>query len=59
MPEDQMRVFNGQPKIEFQATTRHASGKFTCKANNGVGEPVEASIQLKIFCNAILKHTSL
>jgi hypothetical protein len=45
-----MRVFSGVPKLDFQATSRHASGQFTCKANNGVEEPVEASVQLKILC---------
>jgi hypothetical protein len=55
MTEDQIRVFDGMPKLDFQASSRHASGTYTCRANNGVGDPVEASIKLKILCKATLK----
>lgn len=56
MDADQMRVFSGLQKLDFQASSRYASGRFTCKANNEVGEPVEASVQLKILCKTIFNH---
>ncbi|XP_059480499.1 protein amalgam-like [Neocloeon triangulifer] len=46
---DELKMLGTVPKVEFRATTRHAAGRFTCVANNGVGEPVSASTRLKIL----------
>ncbi|CAB3370971.1 Hypothetical predicted protein [Cloeon dipterum] len=46
---DEMKILGSVPKIDFRATSRHAAGRFTCQANNGVGEPVSTSTQLKIL----------
>lgn len=40
--------------LRFSADNRNLSGRYTCVANNGIGEPAEAHIDLRIRCECIL-----
>nr|CAD7570175.1 unnamed protein product [Timema californicum] len=46
---DEMQLLDHRPRLRFRADDRQLSGTYTCVAINGVGEPANATIQLRIF----------
>lgn len=54
-----MQLLDNRPMLRFQAHTRHLAGLYQCIAINGVGSPVTATIQLRIFCEYKFKNCVL
>nr|CAD7398014.1 unnamed protein product [Timema cristinae] len=46
---DEMQLLDHRPRLRFRADDRQLSGTYTCVAINGVGEPANATIQLRIL----------
>nr|CAD7414210.1 unnamed protein product [Timema poppensis] len=44
-----MQLLDHRPRLRFRADDRQLSGTYTCVAINGVGEPANATIQLRIL----------
>nr|CAD7432921.1 unnamed protein product [Timema monikensis] len=49
---DEMQLLDHRPRLRFRADDRQLSGTYTCVAINGVGEPANATIQLRILCKS-------
>lgn len=45
-----MKLLDERSKLKFRADNRSMSGKYTCIADNGIGEPASATIDLRILC---------
>lgn len=43
-------LLDERSKLRFHADNRSMSGRYTCVANNGIGEPAMATIDLRIRC---------
>nr|CAD7441440.1 unnamed protein product [Timema bartmani] len=46
---DEMQLLDHRPRLRFRADDRQLSGTYTCVAINGVGEPANATIHLRIL----------
>nr|CAD7458708.1 unnamed protein product [Timema tahoe] len=49
---DEMQLLDHRPRLRFRADDRQLSGTYTCVAINGVGEPANATIHLRILCES-------
>ncbi|XP_063236944.1 limbic system-associated membrane protein-like [Bacillus rossius redtenbacheri] len=45
----ELRLLDNRPRLRFKADNRSLSGPYTCVAINGVGEPANATIDLRIL----------
>ena len=43
----------------IQDVSRHNTGVYTCTADNGVGQPASADIDLKVLCESISSDSSV
>lgn len=50
---------DARPQLRFHADNRNLSGRYTCVAENGIGDPAEAHIDLRIRCEFILVRVYL
>ncbi|XP_015110076.1 neurotrimin [Diachasma alloeum] len=48
MKDEEMKLLDERSKLRFQADNRSLSGRYTCVADNGVGDPATAAIELRI-----------
>ncbi|KAK0092097.1 hypothetical protein PV326_002203 [Microctonus aethiopoides] len=48
MKDEDMMLLDERSKLRFHADNRSMSGRYTCVANNGIGEPAMATIDLRI-----------
>lgn len=48
--DEEMKLLDERSKLRFRADNRTLSGRYTCVADNGIGEPAMANIDLRIRC---------
>lgn len=48
-----MKLLDNREMLKFVAENRSLAGYYECIANNGVGEPASAFIELNIVCKYI------
>ncbi|KAG8040696.1 hypothetical protein G9C98_002692 [Cotesia typhae] len=48
MKDEEMKLLDERSKLRFRADNRTLSGRYTCVADNGIGEPAMANIDLRI-----------
>ncbi|XP_011874462.1 PREDICTED: hemicentin-2-like, partial [Vollenhovia emeryi] len=47
-------LLDERPVLRFHADSRNLSGRYTCVAKNGIGDPAEAHVDLRIRCESRL-----
>ncbi|XP_043281008.1 limbic system-associated membrane protein-like, partial [Venturia canescens] len=48
MKDMDMQLLDDRPRLRFLAENRTLAGRYTCVANNGIGEPAQAVMELRI-----------
>ncbi|KAK2587253.1 hypothetical protein KPH14_002990 [Odynerus spinipes] len=57
--DGEIPLLTNRPRLRFYADHRNRSGQYTCIANNGIGEPASATIDLRIkYKPEIVVHRS-
>ncbi|XP_044016265.1 neurotrimin-like [Aphidius gifuensis] len=57
MKGEEMKLLDERSKLKFRADNRSMSGKYTCIADNGIGEPASATIDLRILYKPEIETT--
>lgn len=52
--DEEIPLLDVRPQLRFHADNRNLSGRYTCVAANGVGEPAMGHINLRIRCESHL-----